>query len=254
MAAASPRRVTTGLVLRTADTKEADKILTVLTPDMGKIAVSAKGARSRRSRVSAACQLLAWSEMTLSESRGWQYLVEANTIALFDGVRQDLERLALASYFAELADAVTYEDLPAAEVLSLLLNALFALSEQGRPPALVKPAFELRLMALTGYAPQAEGCPRCGAAVPVEPALDIANGQVCCGGCAPDAVPLGEDALAALRYVLTCPAKRLYAFSLPPEALARLDRAAEDYVRFYLEREMGALDFYRSLQRPFEHT
>ena len=121
---ANERTVIRGIVLRSVDTREADKILTVLTGEQGKLAVVAKGARSRRSRVTAATQFLAYSEMTLTERRGWQILSEANTIELFSGVREDLERLSLASYFAELTDAVTYEDLPAGEILPLLLNAL----------------------------------------------------------------------------------------------------------------------------------
>lgn len=245
---ARERYVTGALVLRAADSKEADKILTVLTADRGKLTVVAKGARSRRSRVTAACQLLAYSEMTLSESHGWQYLVEANTAALFDPLRRDVERLALASYFAELAEAVTYEDLPAPEILALVLNALYALGEQGRDPALVKPAFELRLMALAGFAPLAEQCGRCGALPPAEAVLDVEGGEVCCGSCCPGGLPLGADGLAALTYILGCDPRRLYSFALEESALERLGHAAERYTAVHLEREFRTLDFYKSLR------
>ena len=106
---ARERTVVKGIVLRGVDTKESDRILTVLTAELGKVAVVAKGARSRRSRITAATQLLVYSDMVLSESHGWQILSEANTIALFDGVRQDVELLSLASYFAELTESVTLE-------------------------------------------------------------------------------------------------------------------------------------------------
>ena len=76
---ARERSVVRGIVLRAVDTKESDKILTVLTAD-GKLPVVAKGARSRKSRVTACTQLLAYSELTLSESRGWQYLSEGSTL------------------------------------------------------------------------------------------------------------------------------------------------------------------------------
>ena len=119
--------VTAGLVLRETETKESDKILTVLTPELGRISVIAKGARSRRSKYTAACQLLAYDEMTLRRKGEWYYLAEAGTLELFDGVRQDIQRLALASYFAELTETVCQDALAAAEILPLLLNALFAL-------------------------------------------------------------------------------------------------------------------------------
>ena len=119
--------VTRGLVLRATETKEADYILTVLTAEHGRLAVIARGARRRTSKLAAACQHLAFSELVLYRRGSWYYLDEASTIALFDGLRADLEKLSLASYFAEMAEAVTSEDLPSGEVLSLLLNSLYAL-------------------------------------------------------------------------------------------------------------------------------
>ena len=82
---ARERTVVKGIVLRAVDTKESDRILTLLTAQ-GRLPVVAKGARSRRSRVTACTQLLAYGELTLSESRGWQYLTEGSTIELFQGV------------------------------------------------------------------------------------------------------------------------------------------------------------------------
>ena len=119
--------VTRGLVLRATETKEADYILNVLTAEHGRLAVIARGARRRSSKLAAACQHLAFSELVLYRRGSWHYLDEASTIALFDGLRADLEKLSLASYFAEMAEAVTSEDLPSGEVLSLLLNSLYAL-------------------------------------------------------------------------------------------------------------------------------
>ena len=94
--------VTSGIVLRETETKETDKILTVLTADLGKIAVIARGARRKNSRIAAASQLLAYSELTLYKRGNWYMLDEASTQELFDGVRQDFVLLSLASYFAEL--------------------------------------------------------------------------------------------------------------------------------------------------------
>lgn len=244
------RQVVQGIVLRSADTKEADKILTVLTAQMGKITVVAKGARGRRSRVTAATELLSYAEMTLSESRGYQYLSEASPLAHFRLLRQDVVLLSLASYFAELTDAVTWENIPSADILSLLLNALYALSELRRPPALVKAAFECRLMALSGFEPLLGACAVCGAAEPERPTLDLDAGLLRCGDCPPSgtrSLPLTPAALAAMRYVLCGDVKRLYSFSLPPEDLERMARAAEAYASVQLERHFATLTFYREL-------
>ena len=142
--------VTAGLVLRETVTRETDKILTVLTPDRGKISLIARGARRKNSRLAAACQLLAYSELTIYEKGQWFMLDEAETLELFTGLRTDFVALSLASYLADLTDA-TAQGEDTSQLLRLLLNALYALSVLHKPPQLVKPAFELRLMALSGF-------------------------------------------------------------------------------------------------------
>ncbi len=247
---ARERTVVKGIVLRAVDTKESDKILTVLT-EQGKLPVVAKGARSRRSRVAACTQLLAYSEMVLSESRGWQYLSEGNTIELFAEVRRDIGALSLASYFAELTEAVALEE-GGGELLRLLLNALYALGNLDRPQLQIKAAFELKLMALAGFEPLADGCAYCGRLSPENPVLDVRNGVVRCKACGKGegglGMPLTAGALAALRWVLYGETKRLYSFTLEPEDLRRLGEAAEAYVHAMLERGFRTLDFYKSLQ------
>ena len=246
---AKERTVVKGIVLRGVDTKESDRILTVLTAELGKVAVVAKGARSRRSRVTAATQLLVYSDMVLSESHGWQILSEANTIALFDGVRQDVELLSLASYFAELTESVTLEGTESGEILSLLLNALYALGELRKPPEQVKAAFELRLMSLVGFAPLLDGCAVCREAAPAEPVLDIRGGVLRCRRCGGEnGLSLTTGTLAAMRHVVYGEAKRLYSFTLAPEDQRRMSLAAESYVRAMLERDFRTLDFYKSLR------
>ncbi|MDE7260852.1 MAG: DNA repair protein RecO [Oscillospiraceae bacterium] len=249
---ARERTVVKGIVLRAVDTKESDKILTILTPH-GKLPVVAKGARSRRSRVTACTQLLAYSEFTLSESRGWQYLAEGSTLELFDGVRQDIELLSLASYFAELTEAAALENTESGPVLSLLLNALYALGTLKKPQALVKAAFELKLMALIGFEPLADGCAFCGNPEPKDPVLDVREGVVCCKACGKGerglSMPLSPGALTALRRVLYGEAKRLYSFSLAEPDLKKLGDASEAYIHTVLERGFGTLDFYKTLLR-----
>lgn len=247
------RFVTCVLVLRETVTRDADKILTVLTPDRGRLSVIARGARRKGSRVAAACQLLAYSEMTLYEKGRWTMLDAADTIELFDGLRQDLTALSLAAYFAELTEAVSDGS---GDVLPLLLNALYALSALKKPPQLVKPAFQFRLMALAGYEPMADGCALCGAPQPENPMLDVVHGVVHCGKCREKgglSLPLTASGLAALRYVLYGDPRRLYSFSLPPEGLRALNHAADAYVSAQLERSFRTLDYYKTIL-PQEET
>ena len=245
------KTVTSGVVLRVTDTKETDRILTVLTADRGKIPLIARGARRKNSRLAAACQLPAYSELTIYKRGGWYMLDEASPLELFDALGRDIELLALASWFCELTEAVCAEETPAPEMLSLLLNALYALCYTDKPPRIVKAAFQFRLMALAGFEPLAEGCALCGREDVDAPMLDVLGGLVTCGGCkshdAPLRLPLTAGGLAALRHVLTADTKRLYSFTLEEGALTALDHAGEAFITTQLERSFRTLDYYKSL-------
>lgn len=241
--------VTKGIVLRATETREADYILTVLTDTHGKLPVIARGARRRSSRLAAACQLFAFSELVLCERGDWFYLDEAAVQEQFTGLREELERVALGSYFAELCETLTAENAPAPEVLSLLLNALYALSQLKKPCEQVRAAFELKLLTLSGYEPLLSECAVCGAPSPSEPVLDVQQGVLLCRRCAglSGGHPLDEGALSAMRHIVRAPGKRMLSFSLAPPSQRLMNAACEAFVRAQLEKDFHTLAFYRSL-------
>ncbi len=244
------KRVINGIVLRETETKETDKILTVLTPQLGRIPVIARGARRKNSRLAASSQLLAYSEMTVFQRGNWYFLDDASTLQLFDGVRRDLVLLSLASYLSELTESLSEEGEDATEIVPLLLNALYALGTLGKDPRQVKAAFELRLLALSGFEPLADGCAVCGCPVPEAPMLDVVHGVVHCARCKEPgglSLPLTQGVLAAMQHILNGPPKRLYSFALPKQELDLLCHAAEAFVAAQLERSFKTLNYYKAV-------
>ena len=242
---------TKGLVLRETAYKETSKILTVLTPDEGRITVSAKGARRKGSKTAAATQLFAFSDMTLSVNNGRYTLTEAQCIELFPGLADDIELAALGAYFCELLETVSDEDFTNPQVLSLGLNALYALGQEKRSADLVKAAFELRLMCLAGYEPELEYCCVCGKHDIEHPRLDVENGVVRCRDCRSGSLVtavLCPGSLEAMRYIVSCERKRLYSFKLGDEAMGRLSRACQQFVLTQLDRSFKTLSFYNSVR------
>ncbi len=242
---------TRGLVIREVNYKEADKILTVLTDTEGKLTVSARGARRKSCKYAAATQLFSFSEMTLFGNKNRWSLNEAETREQFLGLREDIEKLALASYIAEALEAVSDEDMPNPQVLQCGLNSLYALSSGLCPPEQIKAVFELRLMCLSGYEPDISACSVCGREEPEEPCLSIEGGEIHCRGCAVRgggrSVQLCNGSLAAMRHIVLAPAKRIFSFSLAGEAMGRLSSACENYMLYHTGRGYGALDYYKSL-------
>ncbi|MDO4314608.1 MAG: DNA repair protein RecO [Oscillospiraceae bacterium] len=248
----TPYIVIRGIVLRETETREADKILTLLTAERGKLSVIARGARRKGCKFAACAQSLAWSEWTLYQKGNWYYANEGSTLELWSGLRSDLDAMALGFYMAELTEGVTTEETPAAELLRHLLNGLYALSALHKPSALVKPAFEIKLLCLAGYEPLADSCAYCGCPDPEQPLLDVVQGVLRCRKCGVKesalSMPLCPDSLAALRHIVYGDPKRLYSFKLGEEALKRLSGAAEAFAAAQLERSFRTLDFYKSLQ------
>ena len=243
---------TKALVLREADYKESDKILTLLTEQEGKLTVTARGCRKKGSPIAAACQLLAWAEFTLYEHDGRWAVKETASERLFDGVRTDVEKLSLASYLADVTGALAGEGQPDPGLLAVALNCLHALDKLSVPLAQVKTSFEWRSMALAGYEPQLERCGVCFNEQPEEPRFHLGAGTIHCAACRDRleegvSMPLTASALAALRHIVWGPRRRLLSFRLDEDGMNRLSEASEAYLLARLERGFRTLDFYRSV-------
>ena len=170
-----------GLVLRVTTYNDTDALLTVLTKDKGKLTLKARGLRRKNSPLTAPCQLLGYSNFTLFENKGYYTINEASVIELFHPLRKDLQKLSLATYFAQVADVMSQEDIPNPQLLSLLLNCIYGLCKLSVTEKQIKAVFELRIAVLGGYEPDLHGCYKCGCAYPDR--FHLSEGHLECGDC-----------------------------------------------------------------------
>lgn len=241
---------TQGLVLRVTTYNDNDALLTVLTKKYGKLTVKARGLRRKNTPLAAPCQLLTYSEFTLFEYRGMHTINEAQAIELFQTLRKDLDKLALATYFAQVTELLSQEDMPNPELLSLILNCLYALDKMDIMPSVVKSVFELRSASIAGYMPDLSGCHRCGNPHPER--FNIVSGHLECVSCKDHdstglRMPLTAGALDAMRYICCCDPQKLFSFQSGEESICCLSGVTESYLASQLEHGFSALDFYKSL-------
>lgn len=244
---------TKGLVLRITTYNDNDALLSILTPNYGKITVKARGLRRKNSPLIAPCQLLAYADFTLFEYRNMYTINEAHSVELFSALRKDLLKLSLGTYFAQAAETMSQEDLPNPELLSLVLNCLHALSKLDVPLTLIKAVFELRSACLSGYTPDLFGCYRCGCDDPDR--FDISEGRLECAKCRnPESsglrMPITPGVLDAMRYIYGCDSRKLFSFRVSEDTVERLSSVTESYLSTQLERGFSTLDFYKSLLIP----
>lgn len=258
---------TDGLVIRVTDRDDNDKLLTILTPDRGQIAVIAKGARSMHSKMLPLVQPYTYANFEIYEKNGpLGWLRGGSVIEPFYGVRHDLDNLSLAAYLAEVACDVTGEGEPAVDILRLLLNSLYALSGGLRPPWIIKGVFEMRTAGFSGFMPDFDGCCHCNRPLSEPMYLDVMNGRLLCSDCVGRAgrvrrtememedageltllLPMSASVTAACRYILTARPERMYAFGLEESEQENFSRVCEDYLLHHLERGFDSLTFYKSL-------
>lgn len=246
-----------GIVLRVTDYNDRDALLTVLTRRHGRLTIKARGLRRKNSPLTAPCQLLAYGEFTLFEYRGQYTINEAHCLELFSSLRRELTKLSLATYFAQVSEVLSQEDIPNPELQSLLLNSLFALSKLNLPEMQIKAVFELRSACLSGYSPDLFGCHICGSQNPTR--FDLLAGQLECENCRSAEsngirLPITPAILEAMRYICLCDPKRLFAFTVGEGTLSQLAELTEAYLATQLERGFTTLDFYKSLYIGENHV
>lgn len=236
-----------GLVLRETPYKEADVMLSVLTECGGKLSVLAKGAKRKGSRMTAAIQLFTYSEFSMYESNGRYTLNEAEPVEMFYGVRKDIVKLALASYFAEVLEQASDEETIDPELLRLGLNSLYAISETGIPLEKVKAVFELKVAQLSGYSPNLFFCGICNKNEQLS-GFDIQNGSVVCEVCGGKHHHVIDPAvLDAMRFVLNADVKHVFSFKINEKSMNIFSKITDAYLKTHFGRNFKTNAFYKSL-------
>ena len=157
---------TRGIVLRRHNLGEADRIITFLTTDRGKLRAVARGVRRIKSRQAGHLELFSETDLMLAEGRNLDIITSARLRVVDDRLTSDLRRLGTAYLMAEMTDVLLDDNQPQADIYASLGAGLAAL-RAGSEPQLVELFFKLRMLADLGYEPQLSGCHTCAAADPL---------------------------------------------------------------------------------------
>lgn len=243
---------TRAIVLKRRDQGEADRVITVFTPDLGKRTYLARGVRKPASRKAGHLEPFTHVALLLAQSRTWDLITQAETVHSFRRLSENLDRAAYGFYVAELIDAFTEEEDVHAEIFDLLLLALERL-EQSEQLDLTARWFELTLLRLSGYQPELFRCVQCGQPLqPVTNYFSAERGGVLCpqhGEGQRDCQPVDVGTLKVLRYIASQPYAALMQLNLTPTRLRDVEKLLATYLRFHLERRLRSPDFIRVLRQ-----
>lgn len=239
---------TEAIVLRTMELGEADRVLTVLTPRLGKLRVIAKGVRRPRSRIGGGLQPFSDVQLVLAVGRTFDVVTSSALEDPHLGLRNDLHSTAAAWYVVELVDRFIEGSGDSHEAFRLLAQALSAL-DAGDEVArdVVARWFELALLDAMGFRPELARCLECGAEIePEGTGYTPVGGGVVCGSClhgAHGARPISADALKVLRHLQRSPLVGVLRLRLTPGVGREVERLLHATVSAVLERELRSRDF-----------
>ena len=250
---------TEGIVLRVQPFAEADRLATLLTPDLGRVRAIAKGAQKARGALGAAVQPFVQARFVLWQGRELDGISQADIVAPHRRLAADLGLLSAAAYCCELADAFSAEGQESPLAYARLANALDLLEGLAgdggvaeAPDASLAPRqavvlrwFELQLLRDAGVQPELHQCAGCGRAMP-EPEgrnrLSPSIGGLLCPECAPqdpEAPWVSRNAVRGLRFMAGADPRKVPGIRVGPATMSDMDVA--------LRRHIGAV-----LQRPLK--
>ncbi len=245
---------TEGVVLRRQEQGEADRILTLYTPQYGKLRVIAKGIRRPASKLRGHLELFTRTKLQLARGRNLDVITSAETTEAFRGLRvedpETLDLIGAAYRMAERLDRLSEEGVENRAVWDLLVGALGALSD-GIAPKLVTTHFDLRLLGYLGYQPNLEHCVGCDRPLePVENRYSFELGGVLCPECRshdPAAELVSVNALKLLRMLAREDARTASRRRLPAGVLDEVEMILNRALRLTTDRDFAAPSVLRHL-------
>ena len=239
-------------MIREQSIKEQDKLITVLPRSDGLIRAFIHGAKSIKSPKSTASGLLTYSRFSIYKGRDSYIIDECYAQEVFMPLRKDVEKLALAQYFCELAGELAPEGENAEEQLRLTLNSLHFLCQGSKPLSLIKSTFELRMLTLAGYMPNLVCCDSCGCYEHEDMRFLPQKGLIVCGDCCGKysgaQIRIGLGVTRAMRHCVYSEFSKLFAYSLKEEAQPRLEAVSEEYLKMQISKTFQTLEFYKMLK------
>lgn len=237
---------TKGIILAENNMADFDKMLTMLTPGMGKISCAAKGARRPKSLLLGGTQFLCFGEYVLYKSGEVYNINSCEPIEVFYNIRTDLDKLKYAVHITKIINDVVQENQNCYRILQLFLNTLYVISEKDKDLDLVLSIFKMKLISIIGYMPNIRGCGNCKTTENIDSFSFKQNGFLCkqCSKQDTSAIHISENTKCAIQYIIASEPKKIFSFNMPKTDLKELQIVSKIYFNEKLEREYKLEDLF----------
>lgn len=240
-----------GIILKQNSYGDAHRIITIFTGEAGILRAVRYGVKGKKTSNAAAFQTMCYGDFKLRPSHGeLMTAVGADILDGFYPISEDILKLSLLTYLADITYAVLGENNPDRRILSLFLNTVYAASYKNENIEKLKSVYELKLMSAAGFMPDLSAycdCAGTGQAIYFSPS----RGKMVCGKCKQKGdFNLSPTILSMMKYVTRCEDKKMLLFSVENETLYNeFSTITEKYVSIHCERNFSSLEYFRSIQK-----
>ncbi len=236
---------TDGIVLGHRNLGEADKILTIFSPEKGKIHAVARGVRRPRNPILAGSQLFTYSSFLIMEGRSLDNISQCQIKESFYKIRQDLVCMAYGLYFAELLRASTPMEDKNEELFRFLLKTMYLLQTWEDIEVLSR-IYEIKLMAIQGFTPEIFRCVGCGKKAFDKILFSVSMGGVLCMNCRENdktAIGITPDTLKTLRKMLMGTYEQLESLQVKEYTKKQLKNISNLFISHHIDRKLKTTKF-----------
>lgn len=252
---------TAGLILSSVNLNDNDKLFTIQTRDAGKISAISKGIRSHKHKDFAALQNFCYSDMVISSRGGLGYISSAGIINNFYGIRNSVEQMSYAAYFADVIKCFP-EELPLEDdYFSFVLNSLYLVSvaekkckdgDVGEYLARLKSVFEIKTVCFAGFMPDLNACANCASQKELE-YFDTSSGSLCCKNChdvcGGDLTEITPSVHKLLRFLCDADYKSVFAYNGNENDIRIISHITETYMINTMEIYPSSLSYLKTLTK-----
>ena len=230
---------TKGIILAQNNMGDYDKMCTLLTPDLGKIGCSAKGARRPKSTLMAGTQFLCFGDFLVYKGASTYHINSCEPIEIFYNLRLDLDKLTYATKIAKIVNDVTDENQNTYRILQLTLNTIYMISETQKDLEFILSIFKIRLLSILGFRPIIDRCANCKGKEYLRYFSFKDSGFKCetCAKLDKGAIRISDSTIKAIRYIIMADAKKIYSFEIADEYKKELQLLSKIYLNECLEKE-----------------
>jgi DNA repair protein RecO (recombination protein O) len=238
-----------GVVLKSINLAESDKIITIFTDRMGKIEVAVQGARKPKSKFMSSTQPFCYCEFVVYSGKNLYSLSQSNIIESFQTVLMDLDKLAYGSYILEVIDSLSEKDNKNVTMLALLLKTLYILTHDEVELRLLRFTFDYKAISIAGFMPQISNCIKCREKIEDKAYFNIVEGGISCTKCSTPKSQfyLNKDSIQFLHIIKNIKLEDLRNIKYDEKTLLFLQNIFLNYIRYHTGRDFKSLSFISQL-------